>query len=193
MSRAFIAFYMGDYDRDTRHLSTLEHGAYFLLLKHCWVHGSIPVENSSRALIAQLSEQKWRTIRGKVNPFFDSEGRNKRATKEIEKAEKLSTRQAMAGHRGARKRWGNHSHGVATANSHGHGSSDGHGMAIKKEDITTNLSVAARVRAERDSFHTNSTPETAGLPDGFAEEARRAVQQNTGTSYLVEALTRKAR
>jgi uncharacterized protein YdaU (DUF1376 family) len=163
MSRAFIAFYMGDYDRDTRHLSTLEHGAYFLLLKHCWVHGSIPVENSSRALIAQLSEQKWRTIRDKVNPFFDSEGRNKRATKEIEKAEKLSTRQAMAGHRGARKRWGNHSHGVATANSHGHGSSDGHGMAIKKEDITTSLSVAAREGLPGEPVSKPVIPVTAEL------------------------------
>jgi uncharacterized protein YdaU (DUF1376 family) len=135
---------MGDYDRDTQHLSTLEHGAYFLLLKHCWVHGSIPVENSSRALIVKLSEQKWRTIRHKIEPFFDDQGRNKRATKEIEKAEKTSIRQTMAGHRGATKRWGSDSHGYTMATSHGHAASDGHGMAIKKEDITTTSSVAAR-------------------------------------------------
>jgi hypothetical protein len=80
----------------------------------------------------------------KINAFFDDQGRQKRASIEIEKAEKLSTRQAMAGHRGARKRWGKDSHGVAAANGHGHAPSDGHGMAIKKEDITTTVSVAAR-------------------------------------------------
>ena len=74
MSRAFIAFYMGDYDRDTQHLSTLEHGAYFLLLKHCWVHGSIPREQSSIATIAKLSWKKWRSIRHKIEPPPDDQG-----------------------------------------------------------------------------------------------------------------------
>jgi uncharacterized protein YdaU (DUF1376 family) len=163
MSRAFIAFYMGDYDRDTQHLSTLEHGAYFLLLKHCWVHGSIPVENSSRALIAKLSEQKWRKIRHKLEPFFDDQGRNKRATKEIERAEKTIIRQTMAGYRGASKRWGKDSHGYTMANSHGHVPSDGHGMAIKKEDITTNLSVAAREGSAREPVSEPVIPVTAEL------------------------------
>lgn len=144
MSRAFIAFYMGDYDRDTQHLSTLEHGAYFLLLKHCWVHGSIPLSLSDRAQIAKIPTQKWYKIHAKLDAFFDERGRQKRATIEIEKAERTSTRQAMAGHRGAGKRWGKDSHGYTMANGHGHGQGDGHGMAIKKEDITTTTSVAAR-------------------------------------------------
>ncbi len=166
MSRAFIAFYMGDYDRDTHHLSTLEHGAYFLLLKHCWVHGSIPIEPKKRAIIANMTLRKWNIIAPTINVFFDSHGHNKRATREIEKAEKLSTRQAMAGYRGAQKRWKKDGHGIATANSHGHAPTDGHGIAIKKEDITTTYSSAAR----EEPAVENSAMEPAAPAAGSAEK-----------------------
>lgn len=100
MSRAWIAFYMGDYDKDTQALSTLEHGAYFLLLKHCWIHGSIPAEAEKRANIARLPLKDWKKIASSIDPFFDPEGRNKRATKEIEKADVIRAKRAMAGQRG---------------------------------------------------------------------------------------------
>lgn len=100
MSRAFIAFYMGDYDKDTQALSTLEHGAYFLLLKQCWVHGSIPIEPAKRAKIAKLSLREWNRIAPAIDPFFDENGRQKRATREIEKADASRLKRAMAGHRG---------------------------------------------------------------------------------------------
>jgi uncharacterized protein YdaU (DUF1376 family) len=189
MSRAFIAFYMGDYARDTGHLSTIEHGAYFLLLQHCWVHGTIPCKPDSRAKLAKVSLRQWYKIRTNIDPFFDDQGRNKRATKEIEKAEKTSIRQTMSGHKGANKRWGKDGHGYTMANSHGHAPSDGHGMAIKKEDITTTTSVTAPARDPVDNSGSNDD----ALPAGFAEKARQAVQQSPGKSYLVEALTRRGR
>jgi uncharacterized protein YdaU (DUF1376 family) len=100
MSRAWIAFYMGDYDKDTHALSTLEHGAYFLLLKQCWVHGSIPLEPVKRANIAKLTLREWNKIAPTINPYFNDDGTQKRASKEIEKAETLRTKRAMAGQRG---------------------------------------------------------------------------------------------
>lgn len=100
MSRAWIAFYMGDYDKDTQALSTLEHGAYFLLLKQCWVHGVIPLEAAKRANIAKMSLRDWNKIAATINSFFDDEGRNKRATREIEKADVVRTRRAIAGQQG---------------------------------------------------------------------------------------------
>lgn len=100
MSRAWIAFYMGDYDKDTQALSTLEHGAYFLLLKQCWVHGSVPLEPAKRANIAKLTLREWNKIAPTINPFFDDDGTQKRASKEIEKAETLRTKRAIAGFRG---------------------------------------------------------------------------------------------
>lgn len=158
MSRQFIAFYPGDYMRDTMHLSTLEHGVYFLLLQHCWVHGSIPLAPFSRAKLAKISLRKWYKICANIDPFFDEQGRNKRATKEIEKAEKTSTRQTMAGHRGAAKRWGTNGHGYTMANSHGHGTSDGHGIALQNKNIINTTSVAARARGTEPPSHPPAEP-----------------------------------
>lgn len=103
MSRAFIAYYVGDYQKKTQHLDTLQHGAYKLLLDHCWVHGCIPLDAASRANIVKMTLPAWKKIAPVINAFFDAEGRNKRATEEIEKAERVSTIRSMAGQRGGFK------------------------------------------------------------------------------------------
>jgi uncharacterized protein YdaU (DUF1376 family) len=100
MSRPFIAFYTGDYQRKTQHLDTLQHGALFLLLQHCWTHGSIPLEPASRAAITRMTLPAWKKIASVIDAFFDAEGRNKRATEEIQKAEVISTKRALAGRKG---------------------------------------------------------------------------------------------
>ena len=100
MSRAWIAFYMGDYQKKTQHLDTLQHGAYFLLLQHCWTNGSIPAEPASRAAIARMPLKAWQKIAPIIDPFFDGDGRNKRASEEIEKAEIIRTKRAIAGKQG---------------------------------------------------------------------------------------------
>jgi uncharacterized protein YdaU (DUF1376 family) len=100
MSRAWIAFYMGDYQKDTNRLTTLEHGAYFLLLQECWTHGSIPLDPAGRAAIAKMPLKAWLKIAPAIDPYFQDDGTNKRATREIEKAEIVRTRRAIAGQRG---------------------------------------------------------------------------------------------
>lgn len=100
MSRSWIAFYMGDYQKKTQHLDTLQHGAYSLLLQHCWTHGCIPLEASSRAAIARMTLPAWKKIAATIDAFFDGDGCNKRATEEIAKAEVIRTKRAIAGARG---------------------------------------------------------------------------------------------
>jgi len=100
MSRAWIAFYMGDYQKDTNRLTTLEHGAYFLLLQECWTHGSIPLEPQGRAAIAKMPLRDWLKIAPGINAFFEDDGTQKRASKEIEKAETIRTKRAIAGFKG---------------------------------------------------------------------------------------------
>jgi uncharacterized protein YdaU (DUF1376 family) len=98
MTRAFIAFYTGDYQRKTQHLTTLQHGAYFLLLQHCWANdGRIPLEPESRAAIARMTLPEWKKIAPVVDRFFDAGGYNKRASEEVAKAEMISTKRALAG------------------------------------------------------------------------------------------------
>ena len=140
MSLPFIAFHMADYQRDTMQLPLEGHGAYFLLLQHCWSHGNIPADDSARAAICKVTVTRWKKqLAPLVAGYFDTNGENKRASAEIAKAEKLRTRQAMAGHRGAEKRWGNHSHGHTTAKPR-----LDHGVTTKKEDITSTSVGTAR-------------------------------------------------
>lgn len=103
MSRAWIAFYMGDYLKKTQRLTTEQHGAYMLLLIECWQEGSIPLDDEGRAAIARLPVARWKKIGPALARFFDENGKNKRATEEIEKAENVSLKRSMAGAKGGHK------------------------------------------------------------------------------------------
>jgi uncharacterized protein YdaU (DUF1376 family) len=97
MSRAWMPWYIGDYLRDTGHLTTEQHGAYMLLLAHCWQHGAIPISASERAAIAKLTPARWKAISGPLNRFFKADGTQKRVTQELEKVETVSIRRTLAG------------------------------------------------------------------------------------------------
>lgn len=103
MSRAWIAFYIGDYLKDTQALTTEQHGAYLLLLMECWQKGSVPLDAVSRAAIARVPLPRWKKICAPIDAFFAGDGTNKRATTEISKAEVVSTKRAIAGAAGGRK------------------------------------------------------------------------------------------
>ena len=60
--RKYIAFYPTDHLRKTQHPDTLQHGALFLLLQHCWSYGSIPLEPAARAAIARMTLSAWRKV-----------------------------------------------------------------------------------------------------------------------------------
>jgi uncharacterized protein YdaU (DUF1376 family) len=103
MSRQWIAFYTGDYLRDTRHLTVEEHGAYLLLLMECWTHGRIPMEPSQQAALVRVSAYRWQKLWRVLEKFFHEDGTNKRATREVEKADAVSLRRSISGQIGGRK------------------------------------------------------------------------------------------
>lgn len=101
MALDFIAFHMRDYQRKTQHLNLEGHGAYFLLLQHCWTYGRIPLGDVERAAICGVTVQRWRKqLAPLVAGFFDENGENRRANEEIAKAEKVRLQRAVAGHNG---------------------------------------------------------------------------------------------
>ena len=119
MSSAWMPWYIGDYRRDTGHLSTLEHGAYRLLIDHYWETGPIPDDDEELAQITLLSVFRWRKIRPKIERFFvisflaasNTKEANaeqllskcwfhKRIDTELEKMKNVSLKRALAGHRG---------------------------------------------------------------------------------------------
>jgi uncharacterized protein YdaU (DUF1376 family) len=191
MTLSFIGFHMGDYQRDTQQLPLEGHGAYFLLLQHCWTHGHIPLDDDARAAICKVPVQRWRKqLAPLVSGYFDANGENKRASVEIAKAEKLRLRQSMAGHNGAleaNKRKAARKENIsAMAQPRSSGGSamaeprSNHGSATKKE-IDKPFTETARARdPTAEDFPTNSTPETADRPASLAEKAREAVKKNTG-------------
>jgi len=92
----YIPFHPGDYLADTAHLTTLEHGAYFLLILNYWQRGApLPADDKKLRGIARLSADEWAEARATLLEFFDERaGRlhHKRIDEELEKAREKSDR-----------------------------------------------------------------------------------------------------
>lgn len=71
MSNIWMPLYVADYLGDTGHLSTLEHGAYLLLIMHYWQkEAPLPDNDKTLAQIARLRVEHWRKIRPQLEGFF---------------------------------------------------------------------------------------------------------------------------
>src|SRR5262245_40404887 len=104
----FYKRYLGDYMRDTAHLSLLEHGVYTVLLDIMYATGKpLPASLKELAVLsrARLKHERRALLRI-ANEFFPVNGdgfrHNKRADKEIAKGLELSEKQREH----ANKRWG---------------------------------------------------------------------------------------
>ena len=109
MSFAFMPVYTGDYLRDTRHLTPLRHGIYFLLLMHCWDQkGPLPLDEQECAGIANCrSADEVDALRYVLSRFFvrmEDGHYNKRMTEEVARAEEKSQAYREAGLRSAEVR-----------------------------------------------------------------------------------------
>lgn len=123
MSRAWMPLYIGDYVADTQHLTTVQHGAYMLLIMHYWQHGPLPLDDATLRRITKLDDQGWRRNRQAVLAFFHEGSwpadslhgmkasakqllskclRHKRLDDEREKAEIIRTKRQIAGQIGGR-------------------------------------------------------------------------------------------
>ena len=103
MSFAYMPFYTGDYYRDTRHLSMLQHGAYRQLLDHCWDQkGPLPLDMARCFRICgAVSKEEQDAVAGIIAEFFvcmDDGHYNRRMQHEIERAAAVSGARADAAH-----------------------------------------------------------------------------------------------
>lgn len=101
------------YQADTMELSTLQHGAYLLLLMAYWRRGGpLPADDSRLASIAKLSPQEWKKHRSVLSEFFeerDGQWHQKRADAELARARAKSEAAAES----ARARWARKASGDA--------------------------------------------------------------------------------
>lgn len=73
MSRGWMPLYVADYLADTMRLSTVEHGAFLLLLMHRWDKGELPTEDLKLAKICRIPLTEWLEIKETIADLFERE------------------------------------------------------------------------------------------------------------------------
>jgi uncharacterized protein YdaU (DUF1376 family) len=97
----WMPLYIADYLKDTRHLSTLENGAYLQLLMHAWTNdGLLPSEETRIARIAGMTAKEWKASAEVLLAFFtpSEQGfRHNRVERELERAGVIIEQRRAAG------------------------------------------------------------------------------------------------
>ena len=100
----WMPLYVGDYLRDTGHLTVIEHGAYLLLIMHAWSRGgALPVDESRLRGIAKMTPTQWRKSRKTLLDFFKREAEkysHHRIDKELSTTADLIEKRSKAGRTG---------------------------------------------------------------------------------------------
>lgn len=99
-----MPLYIADYLADTSHLSTVEHGAYMLLIMHYWRNGGLPDDDAKLARIARLTLGEWQDIRDTMATLFERGWRHKRVELELADAARKSELGSEAGKASGRAR-----------------------------------------------------------------------------------------
>jgi uncharacterized protein YdaU (DUF1376 family) len=95
-----MPLYVGDYLGDTGHLTTMQHGAYLLLMMHYWRKGELPDDDRQLSKIAKLPLRTWCEYRATLQDFFYDGWKHKRIDAELEKMMRVSAKRAIAGQKG---------------------------------------------------------------------------------------------
>jgi len=102
----WMPFYIGDYLAATTHLSTVQHGAYVLLICAYWQRGELPDDDEQLARICGLTLSEWKRHRPILRQLFKEGWRHGRVERELASAAEKYERRANAGKLGNKVRWG---------------------------------------------------------------------------------------
>lgn len=100
MSHPWMPFYVADYLSDTMHLSTVEHGAYLLLIMHYWQHGSLPADDAKLARICRMTPDAFAEARDTLSSLFGEGWSHKRIDAELSRTDDKRQKRVEAGRRG---------------------------------------------------------------------------------------------
>jgi uncharacterized protein YdaU (DUF1376 family) len=117
-----MQFFPADYLADTAHLSTLEHGAYLLLIMNYWQRGESfkakdeSVLNDRLAKIARLPAARWAKVKETLAEFFETsptEWRHRRIERDLAEVREKSLLNKANGKKGAERRWPGQARAIA--------------------------------------------------------------------------------
>jgi uncharacterized protein YdaU (DUF1376 family) len=103
MKRAdtWMPLFVGDYMRDTGDLTTIEHGAYMLLIMQAWTRdGILPVDDERLRAMTRMDHKEWKRSRDTImGLFIKTEGgyRHKRIERELSNAKSNNEQRRSAG------------------------------------------------------------------------------------------------
>lgn len=107
-SPLWMPFYVADYISDTRHLSTLEHGGYMLLLMSAWSRdGLLPSDTERLRRLTGMAPKEWKSAWPVLKEFFTetTDGfRHSRIDRELERGKAAIDQKRQAGKRSAEAR-----------------------------------------------------------------------------------------
>ena len=106
MRRPWMPLYVGDYLAKTSHLTTIQHGAYCLLIMHYWANEGLPTTDRELMAIARMTEGEWLSNCHAIAKFFTKDWHHNRVDEELCKAEKTISARRLAGMKGANVRYG---------------------------------------------------------------------------------------
>ena len=138
----WMPWHIAEYLADTMHLSTLEHGAYLLLLAHGWRNdGMIAVNERVLAGVTRMTVDQWRTIKPTMERFFTSTNHpalgpcwfQKRQVEEIRKAKENKAKAAERTKKATQARWSSVTDTSRTPN----GERNGIPREVKVEDSSS--------------------------------------------------------
>lgn len=159
MSRPWMPLYVADYLADTRRLSTLEHGAYLLLIMEYWLHGGLPTEDEDLADISGLEIEQWMAIRPRISKLFKDGWSHKRIDEELAKSAEISNRRRES----ADRRWSKCNANAVHDDS-----------KIKQEQVTCN----ARAGVLQSQSQSQSLDPEGSLPSEIENSTKPLPVQN---------------
>jgi uncharacterized protein YdaU (DUF1376 family) len=95
-NRAWMPLHLDAYLADTGHLTTLEHGAYLLLIMHYWRNGGLPADERMIARLSRMTSEEWAQSRDVIASLFKDGWSHKRIDEELAKAKEIIAKRKSA-------------------------------------------------------------------------------------------------
>jgi len=158
----YMQLYVADYLADTAHLTTLEHGAYLMLMFNYWQRGESFKANDERSLnkrlatVARLSVSEWDEVKGALSEFFDvtdTEWSQARIERDLAAVNAKSSKAKQAGKASAERRFNERSTNVEQTLNHTDTDTDTDTEA-KEKALVPSADDTSAYSAEFESFWT---------------------------------------